>query len=94
MFWVGLDARLIPPDEFQADSPQNQSQQGPAAQMCTPRRLSENSGRFGVHGLDLRRRGLTSEMRRSCGEELRPGLETWGHTTIDTAFLVVPNPAS
>ena len=30
MFWVGLDTRLIPPDEFQADSPQNSVQQGPA----------------------------------------------------------------
>ena len=31
MFWVGLDTRIIPPDEFQADPSQNQSQQGPAA---------------------------------------------------------------
>ena len=28
MFWVGLDARLIPPDEFQADSPKIQVSRG------------------------------------------------------------------
>ena len=52
-FWVGLDARLIPPDEFQADSPKIQVSRGQPLKMRAPRRLSENSGRFGVHGLDL-----------------------------------------
>ena len=28
MFWVGLDARLTPPDEFQADSPKIQVSRG------------------------------------------------------------------
>ena len=71
MFWVGLDARLIPPDEFQADSPQNQSQQGPAAQICAPRRLSENNGRFGIHGLDLWRRGLRQKYDEAAAKNLR-----------------------
>ena len=51
MFWVGLDSRLIPSDEFQVDPPQNLGQQGPAAQMCTSRCLTENNGRHSAHGL-------------------------------------------
>ena len=43
MFWVGLDARLILPDEFQADSPKIQVSRGQLLKTCTPRCLTEKS---------------------------------------------------
>ena len=58
MFWVGFDARSNPPEEFQADSPQNLGRQGQPPRCVLHAVLVENSGRFGVRGLDLWRRGL------------------------------------
>ena len=93
MFWVGLGARLIPPDEFQADSSQNQSQQGPAAQICAPRRVIENNGRHGVHGLDLWRRGLRQKCGGVAAKNYAPDLKSEG-TPQSTRFLIVLNSAS
>ena len=71
MFWVDLDSRLIPPDEFQADSPQNQSQQGLIPQdvyFSLPYRKQRQAQ---CSWATLWRRGLRQKIRRSCGEELR-----------------------
>ena len=92
MFWVGLDT----PSPSRVPGrlpPKNSVQRGPTPQDVHSTLSYRKQRQTPCSWARFAASGLLSEMRRGCGEELRPGLETWGHTTIDSV-LIVPNPAS